>query len=38
MKVKTHVKAGQAADTTIEVSANNDVTVTVGSSVTIRVG
>ena len=38
MKVKTHVKAGQAAGVTVDVSANNDVRVTVGSAVTITVG
>ena len=38
MKVKTHVKAGQAAGTTVEVNANNDVSVAVGSRVDITVG
>ena len=38
MKVKTHVKAGQAAGVEIRVEANNTVEVTVGSSVSISVG
>ena len=38
MKVKTHLKAGQATGVSITVEANNEVTATVGSTVEITVG
>jgi hypothetical protein len=38
MKVKTHIKAGQVGEATVDVVANNHVTVTVGSTVNVTIG